>query len=58
MKYLIIEDERLAMTELKRMVTRIRPDYECAGWCEVSNPLFLYWTGMSIKPIWCLLIFD
>ena len=34
MKYLIIEDERLAMTELKRMVTRLRPNYEYAGWCE------------------------
>lgn len=34
MKYLIIEDERLAMTELKRMVTRLRPGYEYVGWCE------------------------
>lgn len=34
MKYLIIEDERLAMTELRRMVMKQRPDYEFAGWCE------------------------
>lgn len=34
MKYLIIEDERLAMTELKRMVTRLRPEYKYVGWCE------------------------
>lgn len=34
MRYLIIEDERLAMTELRRMVARLRPDYECAGWRE------------------------
>lgn len=34
MRYLMIEDERLAMAELKRMVTRLRPDYEYVGWCE------------------------
>lgn len=34
MRYLIIEDERLAMTELRRMITRLRPGYESAGWCE------------------------
>ncbi len=34
MNYLIIEDERLGMAELKRMLTKLRPDYECAGWCE------------------------
>ena len=34
MKYLIIEDERLAMSELRRMVTKMRPGYEFAGWCE------------------------
>lgn len=34
MNYLIIEDERLAMTELKRMLSKQRPDYECVGWCE------------------------
>lgn len=34
MKYLIIEDERLAMTELRRMIGRLRPGYEFAGWCE------------------------
>lgn len=37
MRYLIIEDERLAMTELKRMVTRLRPAYECAGWSESAE---------------------
>ena len=27
MKYLIVEDERFAYEELKRMVTKLRPDY-------------------------------
>ena len=33
-KYLIIEDERLAYEELKRMVSLQRPDYVLAGWCD------------------------
>lgn len=34
MNYLIIEDERLAMAELKRMLAKLRPEYNCVGWCE------------------------
>ncbi|AZB26027.1 MULTISPECIES: LytR/AlgR family response regulator transcription factor [Chryseobacterium] len=33
-KYLIIEDERLAFSELKRMVERLRPDYQLLGRTE------------------------
>ena len=28
MKYLIVEDERFAYEEVKRMITKLRPDYE------------------------------
>ncbi len=34
MKYLIVEDERFAYEELKRMMCRLRPDYELAGHTE------------------------
>lgn len=31
-RYLIIEDERFAYEELKRMMKSLRPDYELCGW--------------------------
>lgn len=31
-KYLIIEDERFAYEEIKRMIQKLRPDYLLAGW--------------------------
>ncbi len=34
MKYLIVEDERFAYEELRRMMGRLRPDYELAGHAE------------------------
>lgn len=34
MKYLIIEDEPLAYEELKRLVGRLRPDYQLGGWAN------------------------
>lgn len=33
-KYLIVEDERLAYEELKRMMLEHRPSYELAGWAQ------------------------
>lgn len=33
-KYLIVEDERFAYEEMKRMIERLRPDYQQAGWTE------------------------
>lgn len=33
-KYLIVEDERFAYEEMKRMMVRLRPDYELAGRTE------------------------
>ena len=33
-RYLIIEDEALAYEELKRLVMKVRPFYECAGWAS------------------------
>ena len=33
-KYIIIEDERFAYEELKRMMDAVRPDYELCGWAN------------------------
>lgn len=33
-RYLLIEDERFAYDEIKRMMQRLRPDYQLAGWAE------------------------
>ena len=33
-KYLLIEDERFAYEEIKRMMQELRPDYYLAGWAE------------------------
>ncbi|MEL5893468.1 LytTR family DNA-binding domain-containing protein [Bacteroides sp. GD17] len=33
-KYLLVEDERFAYEELKRMMQSLRPDYQLAGWAE------------------------
>lgn len=33
-RYLIIEDELLAYEELKRMMDRLRPDFQMAGWAQ------------------------
>lgn len=33
-RYLIVEDERLAYEEMRRMMNKLRPAYELAGWAE------------------------
>lgn len=33
-KYLLVEDERFAYEEIKRMMQRLRPDYHLIGWAE------------------------
>lgn len=33
-KYLLVEDERFAYEEIKRMMQRLRPDYLLTGWAE------------------------
>lgn len=35
--YLILEDERLAYEEMKRMMSRLRPDYQLAGWAQSTE---------------------
>lgn len=34
MKYLIVEDERFAYAEMKRMMSRLRPEWQLAGWAD------------------------
>ena len=33
-RYLLIEDERFAYEEIRRMIQKLRPDYQLAGWTE------------------------
>lgn len=33
-RYLIVEDERLAYEEIRRMMSKLRPTYKLAGWAE------------------------
>ena len=32
MKYLLVEDERFAYEEMKRMMEKLRPDYQLEAW--------------------------
>jgi len=41
-KYLIVEDERFAYDEMKRMITRLRPDYELAGRTKTVKETVLF----------------
>jgi DNA-binding LytR/AlgR family response regulator len=41
-KYLIVEDERFAYEEIKRMVERIRPDYQLSGRTETVSQTVLF----------------
>ncbi|MBO4612072.1 MAG: response regulator transcription factor [Bacteroidaceae bacterium] len=34
MRYIIIEDERLAYEDVRRMMERLRPDYQLVGWAQ------------------------
>lgn len=40
--YLIVEDERFAYEEIKRMMTRLRPDYELVGWMDSVGQTVLF----------------
>lgn len=33
-KYLLVEDERFAYEEMKRMMNKLRPDYKLGGWTK------------------------
>lgn len=39
-KYLLVEDERFAYEELKRMMQRLRPSWQLAGWAETWSRLY------------------
>lgn len=37
MRYIIIEDERFAYEDIKRMMERLRPDYKLVGWAQSAE---------------------
>lgn len=39
-KYLLVEDERFAYEELKRMMQRLRPSWQLAGWQRAWSRLY------------------
>ncbi len=51
MKYLIVEDERFAYNELKRMMERLRPDYVLAGRTESVAETVLFLKNNTIELI-------
>ncbi|WP_316823638.1 LytTR family DNA-binding domain-containing protein [Pedobacter gandavensis] len=51
MKYLIVEDERFAYTELKRMMERLRPDYILVGRTESVANTILFLNNNPVELI-------
>ncbi|UUC44119.1 LytR/AlgR family response regulator transcription factor [Flavobacterium cerinum] len=51
MKYLIVEDERFAYVELKRMMTKLRPDYILEGRTESVADTILFLKKNSVDFI-------
>lgn len=47
-KYIIIEDERLAYEEIRRMMQRLRPDYTLVGWAAGIEQAILQLTSGGI----------
>lgn len=37
MKYLLVEDERFAYEEMKRMMEKLRPDYQLEAWTASAD---------------------
>ena len=38
-KYILIEDERFAYEEVKRMMKKLRADYQMSGWAVSIEPV-------------------
>lgn len=50
-KYLIVEDERFAYEEMKRMMTRLKPDYEPAGRTKSVKETVLFLRKNTVQLI-------
>lgn len=50
-KYLIVEDERFAYEEMKRMMEKLRPDYILANWTETVEQTVLFLKHTSVDLI-------
>ena len=42
MKYLLVEDERFAYEEMKRMMEKLRPDYQLEAWTATVEQTSIY----------------
>jgi len=50
-KYLIVEDERFGYEEMKRMIDKIRPDYQLVGWTNTVIQTIEYLKNNSVDLI-------
>jgi two-component system response regulator LytT len=50
-RYLIVEDERFAYEELQRMMVRLRPDYELAGWTTGVEQTVLFLRANAVDVV-------
>lgn len=50
-KYLIVEDERFAYDEMKRMITQLRPNYELAGRTKTVKETVLFLRKNTVQLI-------
>lgn len=51
MRYLIVEDERFAYEEIKRMVGKLRPDYQLCNWTETVEQTVLFLKNNTVDLI-------
>lgn len=50
-RYLIVEDERFAYEEMKRMIEKLRPDYQLVNWTETVEQTIIYLKNNSVDLI-------
>ncbi len=50
-RYLIVEDERFAYEEMKRMIGKLRPDYQLVNWTETVEQTVLYLKNNTVDLI-------
>lgn len=51
MRYLIVEDERFAYEELKRMMGNLRPEYQLCNWTETVEQTVLFLKNSTVDLI-------
>lgn len=50
-RYLLVEDERFAYEEMKRMIEKLRPDYQLVSWTETVEKTVLFLRNNTVDLI-------